>query len=831
MKKYFTRFMALVCCLAASLTASAQFSATIEMYPMSSYATKATSFSLTEVATTLGTEPAVLVETLDAWVNAEGEVETNYIFLGSKDAEGATNYTQGGRGQFWMDKDPKAVTWGQGSCWYNMNSWDVEADTYTIEIGQFPDTLVAGEELKAHFILALNEKEATFDITLKVVEKPAVEIPTPVTTISQLNIVGSQTVEVEQYPRTSYASDAVEVDLTGIAEKLGTTDEVIADYLADLLYTTTFVTENELPIKTDSLSNEASATAPGWWFAQIYDTTEEIIADEVARSGYGSGCSFFIESYSYDAETATLSGNLGQYPGNLNAEDVRIANVYIIWGDKAYQITYKLTIVAKEEQGLDDYTKVGEAELSLEFEVADSYDGGEITLDVEAIMAALGVEAWKDITVMVKDANGGVTVGGTANNGGSWLTAEGTLTSWGSNSALFFEPNSSSDWSVLNVGQYPNTLDYDTEYSFPIYFIAGENYYEVTVKVKTLPEQDPGPDPGEKVAQSEYHSVGEIAVKIQAVPNNQGVYEIPMHFTYNGEYVAELVGTDKPTLFTDVEPSEDPEADKYSNGYTCTPYPGFWMSRDGYVTSWSSANSPWGATFDIADAEITFYQYPSFSDNIPGKTYNANMYLVNEYTGAMVTFKINLRFVSDIVAVEEVGSEDILLTKGSATLDITAAIDSLGLKELEEPLDADGLLGVPSLVLLNEDGTYTEPIDATSGAYLTDKGYIDFSENNADGALYFYLDFNDATSVKAVVEEQNSFQLTPETAISTKFGLQYGEKLYVFNTKFVDPETYVGVSSVKAQTAPAATFDLTGRRVKSAAQRGIYIQAGKKVLR
>ena len=829
MKRYFTRFMALVCCMAASLTASAQFSATIEMYPMSNYNTKAATFSLTEVATTLGTDAATLAETLDAWVGAEGEVETNYIFLGSKDAEGATNYTQGGRGQFWMDKEANAVTWGQGSCWYNMNSWDVEADTYTIEVGQFPDTLVAGEELKAHFILALNEKEATFDITLKVVEN-AVVIPDPVTTISQLTIIGQATVNVEQEARTNYSSDPQTVDLTGIAALLGTTDVAIAENLEKLLYVTAGNTQNELPLKADSLTSESSATAPGWWLANVWDLELEDYSNECVRSGWGNNCSFFIESFQYDAETYSLSCNLGQYPSSLQVDDVRTVNVYLVWGDKAYQITYNLTIIPKDAQGLDGLSKVGEAELSVEFEVADSYDGGEITLDVDAILTALGIDDWKNLSVMVKDNEGGVTVGGTANNGGSWLTAEGTLTSWGSNSALYFEPNSSTDWSVIYVGQYPSTLDYDTEYSFPIYFVAGENYYEVTVTVKTLSEPEPGPDPGEKVAQSEFHSVGEISVKIQAVPD-ASVYEIPMHFTYNGDYVTELVGTDKPTLFTDAVPSEDPEADKYSNGYTCTPYPGFWMSRDGYVTGWSSANSPWGATFAIADAEITFYQYPNFSDNRPGKTYKANMYLVNEYTGAMVTFNINLSFVSEIVTIEEVGSEDIVLTTGTANLDLAAAIDSLGLKELDEPLDADGLLGMPSLVLFNADGSYTEPLEATTGAYLTEKGFIDFSENNVDGAVYFYFDFNDASSVQVIVEEQNNFQLTAETPIKTKFGFQYGTKLYVFNVTIVDSVTYAGVGSVKTQTAPAAIFDLTGRRVKNAAQRGIYIQAGKKVLR
>ena len=833
MKKYFTRFMALVCCMAATMSANAQFSATLEQKPVG-YTVQNATFKLTEVAQTLATDTAALSQALTDWFAVEGEAETNYFFLVGPDGTRYSDYTQGGKGGFWMTSEPKPTGWtgdvGE-DVWYNTLSISPVDDEFIIGIGQHPDAFQGGEELNAKFVLAFNEKEATFDITLKILVEEKPEVPEATTFISKLNIVGQKTVEVEQFPRNSYASDPIEVDLTGVAEQLGTTDAVLEAAILDVIYTTTSITENQMPLKTDSLTNEFSANS-GWWYELVYDLELADFSNEVVRSGYGNNCSFFVENFSYDAATATLTGNLGQYPGNLNVDDVRYANVYIIWGDKAYQITYKLTINEKEEQGLDGYTKVGEAEVGLEFEVANSYDGGQINLDVEAILAALGIDDWKNLTVMVQDANGGVTVGGTANNGGSWLTAEGTLTSWGNNSALFFEPVTSGDWSVVSVGQYPNTLDYDTEYSFPIYFVAGENYYEVTVKVQTLPEQDPGPDPGEKVAQSEYHSVGEIAVNIQAVPD-ASVYEIPMHFTYNGEYVAELTGTEKPTLFTDAEPSDDPEA-KYSNSYTCTPHPGFWMSRDGYVTGWSSANSPWGATFSIADAEITFYQFPGFSDNNPGKTYNANMYLVNEYTGAMVTFNITLRFVSEIVAVEEVGSEDIVLTKGTALLDLAAAIDSLGLKELDEPIDADGLLGSPSLVLLHEDGTYTEPIDATTGAYLTDKGFIDFSENNVDGAVYLYFDFNDASSVQVIVEEQNDFQLTKETPIKTKFGFQYGNKLYVFNATFVDPDTYTGVrdlQKVNGQLSNGQLFDLTGRRVKNATQRGLYIQNGQKVLR
>lgn len=837
MKKYFTHLLAVVACLAASLTASAQYSATVEQIPVG-YEAQDVAFSLAEVAATLETDAATLGATLTEWIQAEEAPAVNYVYLNDPTVEGADNYTQGGRGGYWMTKEGTIIGWSgdgaNGDAWYNTFGISEAGDQIVFGIGQHPDAFEAGEEVSAKFVLVFNEKQATFDITLKIIEdvRPPVEVPEATTFISKLQIVGSQTIEVQQDPRTSYASDPVSVDLTGVAELLGADPNAFVSNLADLLYTTTFVTENELPLKTDSLSNEASAGAPGWWFAQVYDPELQITSDEVVRKGYGPDCSFFIEAFSYDEETATLTGNLGQYPSNLKVDDVRIANVYIIWGDKAYQITYKLTIIEKETQGLDGMNNVGSQDFSLEFEVVDDYDGGDITLDTQAIMTALGVEAWKDIAVMVLDANGGLTAGGTANKGGSWLTDEGTLTNWGNNSFFFFEPSTQDDWSVLSVGQYPNKLDYDTEYSFHIYFVYGENYYDVTVNVKTLPGGDePGPDPGEKVAQSEYHSVGEITVNIQAVPEaSDGVYEIPTHFTYDGQYVAELVGTDKPTLFTNAAPSEDPEADKYSNGYTCTPHPGFWMSRDGYVTGWSGTESPWGATFSIADAEITFYQYPGFADNVPGKTYKAPFYLVNEYTGAMVTFNVTLRFVSEIVEVEEVGSQDIMLSMGEFTLDLSAAMDSLGVKELEQPMTADDLINSAVVVPL-ADGTFSEPMNGTADFCLTERGVLDESENYQGAALDIYFDYDETPNVKINVSDMNDFELTAEKSVKTKIGFQVEGKRYVYNITFVDPETYTGVAAVRTQIAPAGIYDLSGRRVKSATRHGVFIRNGQKVVR
>ena len=837
MKKLFTHLMAFAAAFACSLNASAQFSATVEEIPVGYQATPVT-FSLTDVAAAVGTDATTLGSALDTWIKAEGEVETNYFFLANPDdADNPfAEYTQGGRGGFWMTKDSKPIGWSgdgsNGDAWYNIFGVDLEESVLVLEIGQHPDAFTAGEEVSAQFILVYEGKKATFDITLKVVEDdtPVIELPEAVTFISKLNIVGSQVIEVAQEPRTNYASDAVEADLTGVAALLGTTDDVIAGALADMLYTTTFTTVDEIPMKTDSLTKEASAGAPGWWFAQVWDTELQTLGSEVVRKGYGNDCSFYIETFNYNTETFKLSGNLGQYPSNLVADDVRTANVYLIYGDKAYQITYNLTITAKSTLSLDEMEKVGSEDVEVSFEVADTYDGGNISIDLAAVLEALGVESIKDVTVMVMD-DGGLSVSNTANNGGSWLNAEGLITSWGSGSTMYFEPEiitvedvEQADWSNVYVGQYPNALEADTDYPFSFYFVNGEKYYAINVTIHALASSVIPIDPDEEVAQSEYHSVAEKTVNIQVIPDG-GVYEIPTHYFYDAQEVSELLGTTAPVLFTLAAPNDDPEA-KYTKAWNCTPYPGFWMNKDGYIGQWNDGSSPWGATFSINEAEVTLYQMPGFSQ--AGAVYSAPMFLVNTLTGAMVTFNFTLRFVSEIVEIETVGEETLLLPVANqqmpTVVDVTKAVEALGAESANELV-----LDRQALVFMLADGTFSTGSDPGEGVMLTAKGVFDQSEGSVESKVYFWME--EAESEGSIIFGTEGLGFAEGDRVDAKIGLQFNDKRYVYDIIFLDPAAYSNVRGIQMDGKDATLYDLSGRRVADAAQHGIYIQAGRKIVK
>ena len=63
-----------VICIFAGATAQAQFSGSVDQYPTTDYSLKPVKFSLTEVATAVGTDAATLAAAFDSWF-AEGSEE------------------------------------------------------------------------------------------------------------------------------------------------------------------------------------------------------------------------------------------------------------------------------------------------------------------------------------------------------------------------------------------------------------------------------------------------------------------------------------------------------------------------------------------------------------------------------------------------------------------------------------------------------------------------------------------------------------------------------------------------------------------------------------
>lgn len=820
MKRYFTRILAVVCCLVASLSANAQYSKVFESYPKGYNPTLDAAFELTAIAETLGTDTATLNSALTSWFGGSGS--TNLIFLEGPDGTRYDNYTQGGKGGFWMTAQGTPTGWTGDvgdDVWYNTFSISPVDNALYISIGQHPDALTGGEELKAKFVLVFNEKEATFDITLKVLK---LDLPEATNLLSKLTIVDRKSTVVEQWARSNTKGDTDTLDFKGIAAALGTTPALFSEAIGKMTYARK-ADEGDNPdtygFKTDTLTNvTTSSNAPGWWFAAPFDGYDEFVS---VASTQGK---FYAEAFALDSESEQLTFNIGQMGGEFpilvdgqDPIDQAMCKVYFIYGDKAVELSITLKIVERDIVPFAEMTEVGSETVELSQYPTTDYSSVSFSLDLDAISSLLECEV-ADISLWAAIEGDDISDTETATKGGFWFNKEGYSAGHGNNSGIYVEPDVAGDYSKFNVGQYPSAFEGGETAVATIYLVNGDKYYKVDVKMEIKIKEGPS---------AEFVSVANRAVKIQIVPASN--YSVEMNY-YIDPSDYELIGTTTPTLYGQKDPGDGSEwTDGYTDSYTCTPYPGFWMSKEGYPRGWNTSAddySPWGVTY--ADDLFTFYQMPNH--NQVGDTYNATLYLVNEETGKMISYLFDIKFVSNVIPqAEVVGTETLWLPVKADShtyteVDLTTVLEKL---ELE---NARQLEAINSLSVLMEDGTMSEPMATSNGAQITDKGYLDMTETFTDAHVNIEFNIVTGTNQMAFDVEEWLGQWDNDTRIVTKIGFQKENKIYIFNITFVSEEVYTRIAEAKSNASKAAIFDLSGRRVENAG-RGVYIVNGKKMVK
>jgi len=807
-----------VACLFGVMTAQAQFTGTVNQVPRDDWAPEAATFQAAEVGQALGTDAAGLLAALDSWM-AEGSTDPNMFFYAAPSAPDtwSDGYTTGGEKGFWLDTNAEIISYPNGAYYCNP-VWDSEAATFSINIGMMPNMLQYGvynKELK--FSLQLNGKVATFTIDFTVTGGEKV-VPDPTTIVEKdLNVVGETVITVEQLPRTDYTADNVYVaNMSEIFAKLGIADTAaIKSHIAELLWCTEYDTETI--DKKDSLTQTSTAGAPGWWTTDIRVGGEGGQATgECAATGYGMGNKFFVEGFSYDTATDSLSCRLGQYPGTLKGEEKYFVNIYLINGDKAYRLRYNLNIQAVEQgTGLEGLTKVGEITYVLEQEPTSDYSTKNVKPDLEAIAAAL---EWSvdDLSVKALDGDDNFAAA-TANNGGWWFDAEGRVTAWGANAVLFAEPTNAPDAqnrinaTSWNVGQYPNVFQVGDERTAYIYFFNGNEgtkYYTMAITLKCVEA---------KQVQDEFTNVRTINFGIQAVPSPDA-YPIEETWTIDPVVLENVLGTSDVKLYgLATDANAEATGSAYSDKYSCDPKPGFWLDADGRVSTWSSS-CPVGICY-AADGTFTFFQYPG--TNKVGDVFKTQLFLVNVETGNMITFNINVAFVDEIIQAEVVGEEELVLP--IATDDQTVAID---LSKAAQALGVtvDDLLADENNYLrgLTDANIYGEGRNAFDGLAFDLNGYYDI-----EGSINFTLE-KDGEGANLVIY---SLDAVDDNFIATgKFCFQIDNKQYIYNVKFVSPAIYSGIATIGTDSRrDAKLFDLSGRQVNQPT-RGLYIMNGRKVV-
>lgn len=803
-----------VACLFAGLTAQAQFTGTVNQEPRNDFAPVSADFAMSDVAQTLVTDAVTLTEALDLWI-AEGSTSPNMFFYAPPSSPDTWSdaYTTGGEKGFWLNDQGEICSYGDNSAFYANPVWDAEQGTFSINIGLMPNALRWGiYQRQLRFSLQYGGQTATFTIDLTVTGADMPDVPTPATLIeSQVNVIGETTINIEQYQRGNYSSDLVMVDMAEALSLLGIDGNVLGSALDMVLYTTQYDAGDSINVggmKKDSLSNTPTATEPGFWFRTIQNE-EGIETGECASAGYSADDCFFLEAFAMNDTADSLTCYVGQYPNKLKSEDQRFAYIYILWGDKAYRVRYNLIILEREQgTGMANYNKVGQDAVTVKQAPRTSWGSVQVYPDIEAIAAALGCEL-EAIGLSALDNSDNFSES-TANNGGFWFDEGGRAVGYsdGGPQAMYIEPASSDDLSVLNVGQMINKYDVGDQFTSTIYFMNGDNYYQYDV---TLMISDPD------FIDYNFQSVSTQAFALQSLLDNGYT---PMDLaSVDLEALQSLIGTTSPTLYGLATDEDAAKTGIYSKEWSCDPNPGFWLNADGRVSDWWDANARVGICY-LSDGTFRFFQYPN--RNSIGDVFKTQLFLVNEATNQMVTINFSLSFVETLVEKEIVGTENIILPVSTSdyAIDINLATAAKVLS-----VEVDDLLNPNNYYLrgLTSEGLYGEGQNCENGlSFQFDGGY--------DGYGDIIMTIEDSGAGPQIIIFSNS-EVPEDLNVTGQFCFDVNDQQYIYYVRFVSEEVYQGISEVQYSTVNAQRcYDLFGRQLTNRPLKGIYISNGRKVI-
>lgn len=804
---------ALLCILC--IPASAQLSRTIEQYANSNYAPVAAEFTLTEVANALATDTTTLNAALDAWYDDEvGEV-TNMFFLADPNDETvlSDNYTQGSPGGFWVGFDGLPMAWGEGCAWFDYLYWDAEEDAFEIVFGQFPDAVAEGATFTPHFVLKCGDKQVTIDITYIV--KPVPSMPEPTTVkLSELNVVGSTSVNAHRTDIQGYDATTLSVDATEIINALGLEQSLVGAQLSQMLYTEWY--DTEFGLKKDSLTNESTAGAPGWWLRKTLYSEGELRGEpspDVAATVWGADCHIFLQGFAYDEESNVITCDLGQYPGTPVAGDSVSANIYVIYADKAYRINYQVVFDEAEGKDLADMTNAGNTDFDLTF--YDSFaDYQTITIDVNmaSITEILGCEASALTFTGLKDEEG-LWVGDYTGNNGYWFTPDGYVCNWGSGAGSFAETVDDT-YTQFNVGLYAGLqANIGETYVGKIYFVNGSSYYTLTINCTVAHKE--GSD------QSTWQIVEKRPAVVQVIADaenfllegNQTTYTLTL------DQISSVLGIEDPVMYCAMHDSITANTGElyapYSK-YLCTPAPGVWLNQEGSGSGYNGTQTV-GICWDSSTGVFTVYQLPGA--NAVGSTYTAPIYMVDEENGRLIEINFTIEFVDELKSAEIVGTENIsvpVTIEANVDIDLTKPATALGVT-VEELLASYSMKGMKS------NGLYSEGQDPINMglSFLTDGFYDDY------GSIYLMIVKNgDAYQLNIAGEE-----MAEDYRASGAFCFEIDEKIYIYNVTFLSESLYAnGIEDIKAdiEAGDGKIYDLSGRQVINPTKKGIYIINGKK---
>ena len=557
-----------------------------------------------------------------------------------------TQTTADGPGSFWLTSAGERTSWGNNSVIYNsVLGIDADADELAIPVGQFPDAMASGESTSFVLSVVYGEKVATLGVTLNVVARPVMQNPT--TVYSALEVVKEYEMPITFTEGKSYEAAVKTLDVSDIYTALGV-DAATLDPNTELVTMTRVVVSDESGsiVPVDSIAPSRFGT--DGWFGR-YTSFDEATGNETALElnypkTWGANCTYYLQNPTL--ANGEFSLTVGQYPGTLKAEDVDKAELFIVNGTKAVKITVVSTCEAMEVIPFDQMVKVGEQSVAGKLEVANAYTSVTVDIDINDVIEKLGcgvadMEMWN---LSAADAICDPTIND------YWLSEEGYSQAWSANPCCQVTVDLANGTMTLlqMAGKYINI---EEEQTYPMYFILsnGANYYQFNIQFTLKPVGK---------IENELHVVSVEEINKQIIPADS--YDVEGLTAIDLDYVESLIGTRDFTLYGDVYVPGDGYGMMMTKNYSCYDTAnkgfGFWYGIQTYENEEHQVvvdNAGWSGSgensfgFQIfTNGNIMWFQFPGSAK--VGDTWTANMYLVNEATGAYIKYILNVSYVSEI---------------------------------------------------------------------------------------------------------------------------------------------------------------------------------------
>ncbi|MDR1783399.1 MAG: DUF4859 domain-containing protein [Dysgonamonadaceae bacterium] len=349
---------------------------------------------------------------------------TGFAISGSTHADvGSASNTNAYWGHWW-DANGDVVSWGESAMVFA--EFDTEAGNFFV--GQYPAHLTEGQTVKFIECLKCNGKRAAVVITVNAVAPPD---------ISAAKVVNTQMLTLNVSPNTDYSLAPLKFDL----------QKTYADLGISSMDGIKFIGTN----KDGAYVQEYTADPVGFFYDK-----------EGFVGSWGDNASVYV-TYGTDLGLAEDEVGVGQMPGGLEVGSSVTVKFGIFHNNKIEMLQITVNIVAYQDPETPPTGDPTTIEKNIEITKVwdDTYTSASV--DVKEILR----EAFKMTTYQIHTAkNSGalkVYVGEvteeaqayTADVPGFWLKADGTITNWGVESAIWLSLGSNETALYLYGGNYP----------------------------------------------------------------------------------------------------------------------------------------------------------------------------------------------------------------------------------------------------------------------------------------------------------------------------------------------------------------------------------------